>query len=77
MGDCSYLDARLTIYSDLDWAMGCVDLMSYSGNASVTNGDLVAWFTHKQPVGTVSSTEAEYIAVSDGMQSLVKHLLLP
>eukprot|EP00241_Pyramimonas_parkeae_P009870 CAMPEP_0114244830 /NCGR_PEP_ID=MMETSP0058-20121206/11555_1 /TAXON_ID=36894 /ORGANISM="Pyramimonas parkeae, CCMP726" /LENGTH=122 /DNA_ID=CAMNT_0001357809 /DNA_START=1883 /DNA_END=2251 /DNA_ORIENTATION=- len=29
------------------------------------NDDLVGWYTHKQPVVAASSTEAEYVAVSD------------
>mmetsp|Transcript_43485 Transcript_43485/g.81431 ORF Transcript_43485/g.81431 Transcript_43485/m.81431 type:complete len:398 (+) Transcript_43485:385-1578(+) len=57
--------ARLTIYSDSDWAMGSTDRKSYSGNTVFINGDLVGWYTHKQPIVATSSTEAEYVAVSD------------
>lgn len=45
--------------------MGSTDRKSYYENVVYSNGDRVAWFTHKQPVLTASSTEAEYIALSD------------
>eukprot|EP00241_Pyramimonas_parkeae_P008205 CAMPEP_0114270248 /NCGR_PEP_ID=MMETSP0058-20121206/27125_1 /TAXON_ID=36894 /ORGANISM="Pyramimonas parkeae, CCMP726" /LENGTH=170 /DNA_ID=CAMNT_0001388949 /DNA_START=1089 /DNA_END=1599 /DNA_ORIENTATION=+ len=35
------------------------------GNVIYMNGDLVGWYTHKQPIVATSSTEAEYVAVSD------------
>lgn len=45
--------------------MGSVDHKYYSGNVIFLNGDLVAWFTQKIPVVSVSSTEGECIALSD------------
>jgi len=29
------------------------------------NGDLVGWYAHKQPIVPASSTEAEYVVLSD------------
>lgn len=51
--------ACLSIYSYSDWALGSTDRKSYFGNAQYFNGDIVAWFTQKQPVVATSSTEAE------------------
>lgn len=68
-GKCSTLRGMLgcfgqDFYFFCDWAMGSVYGMSYSGNAIYLNGDLIAWYIHKQAVVTVSSTEAECIVVS-------------
>eukprot|EP00241_Pyramimonas_parkeae_P014125 CAMPEP_0114269252 /NCGR_PEP_ID=MMETSP0058-20121206/26490_1 /TAXON_ID=36894 /ORGANISM="Pyramimonas parkeae, CCMP726" /LENGTH=54 /DNA_ID=CAMNT_0001387679 /DNA_START=96 /DNA_END=257 /DNA_ORIENTATION=+ len=52
------------MYSDSDLAMGSTDKKSHSGNVIYVNG-LVGWYTHKQPIVAASSTEAEYVAVSD------------
>lgn len=42
-----------------------MDRKSFSSDDIYLNGDMVAWYTHKQLVAAVSWTEAEYIAVSD------------
>lgn len=45
--------------------MGLTGRKSYSGNVVYMNGDIVGRCTHKQPIVAASSTEAEYVAVSD------------
>lgn len=39
--------ARLTIFSDSDWAMGSTDRKCYFGNMVHMNGDMVGWYTYK------------------------------
>lgn len=64
-GDSSVTTSGISIFSDYDGAMGLMDCKFYAGNAIDLDGDTVAWSTHRQEVVTVSSSEAEYIAVSD------------
>lgn len=45
--------------------MDLTDRKPYYGNAVCMNGDIVGWYTHKQPVAAASSNEAEFAAVSD------------
>jgi hypothetical protein len=55
---------QLTAYSDADWA-NCVDeRKSTSGGAFFLGDSLVAWISKKQGSISLSTTEAEYIAVA-------------
>ncbi|GJW51180.1 retrovirus-related pol polyprotein from transposon TNT 1-94 [Tanacetum coccineum] len=57
-------DTSLTTYSDADHA-GCQDTRrSTSGSAKFLGDKLVSWSSKKQKSTTISSTEAEYIALS-------------
>ncbi|GKA90549.1 hypothetical protein Tco_0812419 [Tanacetum coccineum] len=57
-------DMSLTTYSDADHA-GCQDIRrSTSGSAQFLGDKLVSWSSKKQKSTAVSSTEAEYIALS-------------
>ncbi|GJT79970.1 hypothetical protein Tco_1054312 [Tanacetum coccineum] len=54
----------LTAYSDTDH-VGCQDTRrSTSGSAQFLGDKLVSWSSKKQKSTTISSTEAEYIALS-------------
>nr|GEW82529.1 hypothetical protein [Tanacetum cinerariifolium] len=61
-----YLCARvsLTAYADADHAWCQVIRRSTSGSAQFLGGKLVSWFSKKQKSTAISSTEAEYIALS-------------
>ncbi|GJX01290.1 hypothetical protein Tco_0185203 [Tanacetum coccineum] len=54
----------LTAYADVDYA-GCQDTRrSTSGSAQFLGDKLVSWSSKKQTSTSISSTEAEYIAMS-------------
>ncbi|GKF49611.1 hypothetical protein Tco_0142862 [Tanacetum coccineum] len=57
-------DISLTSYSDIDHA-GCQDTRpGTSGSAQFLGGELVSWSSKVQKSTAISSTEAEYIALS-------------
>ena len=54
----------LTAYSDSDYA-GCLeDRKTTSGYAFMISSGAVAWSSRKQPIVTLSTTEAEYVAAA-------------
>ncbi|GJZ30055.1 retrovirus-related pol polyprotein from transposon TNT 1-94 [Tanacetum coccineum] len=55
----------LTAYADADHA-GCQDTRSTSGSAQFLGDKLVSWSSKKQKSTAISTTEAEYIAMSGG-----------
>ena len=59
-----YKNFRLDGYTDADWGANPVDRKSISGYSFLIGGGLVAWSSKKQAVVALSSTEAEYMAVS-------------
>jgi len=71
-------DIKITTYSDSDWASDSKDRKSISGNL-ITIGDnnIIAWKSKKQPIVTLSSMEAEYVAASTTLQDikLIKELI--
>lgn len=56
----------LTVYSDSDYAGDHNDRRSTSGFASFLGDSLISWCAQKQDVVSLSSTEAEYIALCFG-----------
>ena len=60
-----------TIYVDADWAGDCVDRKSNSGYALYLGGALVNWSCRKQQSVSLSSTEAEYVALSEACQEVI------
>src|SRR4030095_2758526 len=52
-------------YSDSDFASDEDDRKSYTGYTFLINGGAVSWSAHKQSTVAFSSTEAEYMALSD------------
>src|SRR5207237_4873241 len=53
-------------YTDSDYAGDKLDRKSTTGYAFYVNDGLVSWCSQKQDIVSLSSTEAEYIAVSTG-----------
>lgn len=61
----NHLSMTVQAYSDADWA-GCVDTRrSTTGTIIMLNGNVVHWASTKQHTVATSSTEAEYMALSD------------
>ena len=55
----------MTTYSDVDWAGSMDDRKSTSGNAFFMGDCLVSWLNKKKSFISLSTAEAEYIAVVD------------
>lgn len=55
---------ELTVYTDSDYAGDTDDRRSTSGYAFILSEGAVAWASKKQPVVTLSTTEAEFVAAA-------------
>ena len=53
-------------YVDTDYALKAKDRRSVSGVAVCSGGPLVFWFSRTQKCVTLSTTEAEHVAMADG-----------
>lgn len=67
-------------YCDADWAGDIVDCKSFSGYLFSFAGRPILWISKGQPYVSTSSTETEYVALSDAakqaldMQTLLSSL---
>jgi hypothetical protein len=67
----------LVAYSDSDWAQDPIDCKSVTGNYVTLTSGCVSWLSRKQKTVAASSTEAEYMALSDCSKQLIwMHQLL-
>lgn len=57
-------DHDLIGYSDSDWANNCPQRKSFSGNVFTYSDCAISWECQKQKTTSLSSTEAEYIALT-------------
>ena len=64
-------DNCLVGFSDADWAGDMNDRHSTTGNLFMISGAAIAWSRKKQPVVALSTTEAEYVALSAATQEAV------
>jgi hypothetical protein len=62
---------RIIAYSHSDWASDPQDRISITGNFCTLTDGPVSWLSCKQKTIALSSTEAEYMALSDCLQQLV------
>ena len=62
---------ELLVYSDADYAGDVDDRHSTTGNLFLMSGGPVSWTSKKQPIVTLSTTEAEYVALSTATQEAV------
>ena len=64
-------------FTDANWGNDIDDRHSICGYAFVLNGGAISWSSKKQPVVALSSTEAEYIAVTHAAKEAtwIRHLL--
>ena len=58
-------------YSDADWAGNINDRKSTSGYVLQISGGAITWKSKKQGCVALSTTEAEYIALSSAVQESV------
>ena len=58
-------------YSDADWAGDQYDCHSTTGNLFVMSGSPVSWLRKKQLMISLSTSEAEYVALSIATQEAV------
>lgn len=65
-------------YSDADWGNCPIDRKSYSGYVFLMGGSAVSWKSQKQRTTALSSTEAEYISLSEATKEAIylRRLLL-
>ena len=64
-------NCRLIGYSDADWAGDQDDRHSTTGNLFVMAGGPISWLSKKQAVVALSTSEAEYVALSAATQEAV------
>ncbi|HVW99086.1 MAG TPA: Ty1/Copia family ribonuclease HI, partial [Candidatus Babeliaceae bacterium] len=64
-------DSGATVFSDSDYAECKETRRSTSGCIVVYNGDIIHWFSRKQKLVTLSSTEAEYVALGEAVKELL------
>jgi hypothetical protein len=62
MGGC---DARLELYSDSDFAQDTRDRKSRSGMLGIYGAGAITWKSKKQDIVTLSTMEAEYVALAE------------
>lgn len=55
---------EVSVYTDIDFAGDEDSRKSTSGYVFLMDGSAVAWLSKKQPIVTLSTTEAEYVAAS-------------
>lgn len=61
----------LQVFSDSDFAGDAATRRSRTGIVSIYLGAAISWLSQKQRCVTLSSTEAEYVAASEGTKELI------
>lgn len=64
-------ELELKVYSDANWAENRIDRKSNSGFVCFLGGGTVSWACRKQTCVSLSSTEAEYIALAETCQEVI------
>jgi hypothetical protein len=64
-------DVELVGFADADWASDMLDRKSYTGFCFVMSGSVISWQSRKQRTVALSSTEAEYMALSEASREVV------
>ena len=68
-GDYS-IGISLEVFADADYANRATDRRSVSGGAIMCAGGCVCWFSRTQKCVTLSTSEAEYVALGDAVKEL-------
>ena len=61
-------DFGLRLYADSDFARNKDDRRSVTGSALLCGKSLISWMSRTQRCVTLSSTEAEYVAIADAVK---------
>ena len=61
----------LEVFADADYASKATDRRSVSGGAIMCGGACVCWFSRTQKCVTLSTSEAEYVALGDAAKDLL------
>ena len=61
----------LEVFADADYASKATDRRSISGGLIMCGGASVCWFSRTQKCVTLSTSEAEYVALGDAVKELV------
>ena len=61
----------LEVFADADYANKATDRRSVSGGAIMCGGACVYWFFRTQKCVTLSTSEAEYVALGDAVKELL------
>lgn len=64
-------DTQLQVFTDADWAADMHDRKSTTGYIFFLRGTPITWNSRKQPTVALSSTESEYMAVTEGAKEAV------
>ena len=64
-------DEGLIAYTDSDWAGDLDDRHATTGNVFLMAGGPISWLSKKQAVVALSTSEAEYVALSLATQEVV------
>ena len=68
---CKSEDGQLIGYSDADWAGDLDDRHSSTRNVFLMAGGAISWMSKKQAIVALSTSEAEYVALSSATQEAV------
>ena len=61
-------DFTLPVYTDANFAENADDRRSMSGVVVTLGSAAVSWLSSAQKIATLSTTEAEYVALGDGVR---------
>ena len=64
----------LEVFADADYASKATDRTSVSGGAIICGGACACWFSRTQKCVTLSTSEAEYVALGDAVKEFRKNL---
>lgn len=64
-------DQPLLGYSDADWGGDLIDRRLYSGYVFLLSGAAISWKSQKQRSVALSSTEAEYVSLSEAIKEAI------
>lgn len=68
---CKSGNVEINGYVDADWANNSIDRKSYSGFCFMLSGCVISWGCKPQKSVALSSTESEYIAISEACKEAV------
>ena len=62
---------KIVGYADADFAGDVGDRKSTSGNITMLGNGAITWLSKKQPIQTLSTTEAEYLSLTSEIQEVI------